>query len=53
MLETKVQVQGKTYFANSQLSSIGCNVICGMIPIGDEVYGMKDSGIPNWNKFEV
>lgn len=52
MLETRVQAQGKTYFVNGQLSTIGCNVIFGMIPTGEEVYGIKDPGIPQWNKIQ-
>ena len=52
MLETGVQAKGKTYFVNGQLSTIGCNVIFGMIPTGEEVYGIKDPGIPQWNKIQ-
>lgn len=37
----------------NQLSTLSCNVIFGMIPTSEEVYGMKDNGIPKWNKVEI
>lgn len=49
LLDTRGRPYAKTYFVNGQLSTQGCNVIFGMIPTIEEVFGIHEETIPEWN----